>query len=283
MAGPAVAAGPADVAGGQPRAVALFVPCFVDQLYPGAAIAALQVLERLGCRVTVPAGAACCGQPPANAGFEREGARALRAFVEAFSGGERIVVLSGSCAGHVREHAPALGEAGAAVGQAAVEFCAFLYDELGVAAVAGLGATFPFRIGVHIGCHTLRRLGLARASELQLPAFDKVRALLGTVAGLSFAEAARPDECCGFGGSFAVTEPAVSAKLGRDRLRAYRAAGAEAIVSTDLSCLMHLNGLARRASAPLRMLHVAQVLAGDTVAAGHRVEGRAAAPPATSP
>ncbi len=248
--------------------LALFVPCFVDQLYPDAAIAALRVLERLGCEVAVPPGAACCGQPPANAGFGRAGEEALRRFGESFAGFDRIVVLSGSCAAHLRDHAPGLGRAGVAVADATVEFCAFLHDELGVAAVAALGAAYPRRVGVHIGCHSLRRLGLARASELQLPPWDKVRALLATVRGLSFAEPERPDECCGFGGAFAVTEPAVSARMGRDRLRAYRAAGAEAIVSTDLSCIMHLEGLARRAGAPLPMLHVAQVLAGDVVPAG---------------
>lgn len=266
-----------------PPRVALFVPCFVDQLYPTAAIAALGVLERLGCEVAVPDGAACCGQPPANAGFEQEGERALRRFVRAFSGAERVVVLSGSCAAHVREHAPALGGAGGDVAGATVEFCAFLHDELGVEAVAALGAALPLRVGVHIGCHALRRLGLARPSELQRPAFDKVRALLATVRGLSFAEPERPDECCGFGGVFSVTESAVSAKMGRDRLRTYAAAGAQAIVSTDLSCMMHLDGLARREGVRVPMLHVAQVLAGDAVAAGHAGEGSPGAAPATSP
>ncbi len=263
--------------------VALFVPCYIDQLYPAAGIAAVRVLERLGCDVAVPAGAACCGQPPANAGLEREGERALGRFVAAFAGCERVVVLSGSCAAHIREHAGALGEAGEAVARATVEFCAFLHDEIGVAAVAGLGAALPLCVAVHIGCHTLRRLGLARASELGVPSFDKVRSLLATVQGLRFAEPARPDECCGFGGTFAVNEAAVSAKMGRDRLREYRAAGAAAIVSTDMSCIMHLEGLARADGTRLPMVHVAQVLAGDAVAAGAGAVGAPATPQATSP
>ena len=241
--------------------VALFAPCYVDQLYPRVAIAALELLERLGIDVEVPQGAACCGQPPANAGFERAGLPALASFVRTFADCEQIVVLSGSCALHVRAHAAHLGAPGEQVANRTIEFCAFLHDVVGVDRVAALGAVFAQRVAVHIGCHALRGLGLASPSELQVERFDKVRALLATVRGLSFAELSRPDECCGFGGSFAVGEPAVSAKMGRDRLRDYAGGGADAVVSTDVSCLMHLQGLARRDGAALPMLHVAEVLA----------------------
>jgi L-lactate dehydrogenase complex protein LldE len=114
----------------------------------------------------------------------------------------------------------------------------------------------------------LRGLGLAKPSELQGPPFNKVRALLETVQGLTFAEMARPDECCGFGGTFAVSEVAISAKMGRDRLRDYARAEVDAVVSTDMSCLMHLGGLSRRAGADLPMLHVAEVLASNPGANG---------------
>ena len=235
--------------------IALFVPCYVDQLFPRAAIAALEVLERLGVSVAVPDGAVCCGQPPANAGFERSAEPTLARFVDTFAPYDRVVVLSGSCAVHVRTHGAS------PVAERTTEFCAFLHDEIGVDAVRSLGAEFPRRVGVHIGCHGLRGLGLATPSEIQRPGVDKVRALLGTVRGLTLAEPSRRDECCGFGGTFAVAEPELSAKMGRDRLRDYAAAGAEAIVSTDMSCLMHLGGLSRRAGTRLPMLHVAEVLA----------------------
>ncbi|MBV9879586.1 MAG: (Fe-S)-binding protein [Gemmatirosa sp.] len=240
--------------------VALFVPCYVDQLYPHVAIAALGLLEALGITVAVPEGAACCGQPPANAGFERRAEHTLGAFVSTYAPYDRVVVLSGSCAVHVRSHAGSLGAAGAQVAERTTELCAFLHDEVGLDAVASLGASFPRRVAVHVGCHALRGLGLARPTELQGPRFDKVRALLGTVQGLTFAELSRPDECCGFGGTFAVAEPAISAKMGRDRLRDYDAHDAEAVVSTDVSCLMHLGGLAARGGVRLPMLHVAEVL-----------------------
>jgi L-lactate dehydrogenase complex protein LldE len=248
---------------------ALFVPCYIDQFYPHVAIAALTVLERLGVQVDVPEGAACCGQPSANAGFARAGHSPLARFVDVYAEYERIIVLSGSCAVHVRLHAGEVvahggraDAAGARVAERTTEFCSFLHDEVGAAALAELGAAHAGRVAVHLGCHGLRGLGLARPSELQIRPFDKVRALLAAVRGLEIAELSRPDECCGFGGTFAVGEPAVSVKMGRDRLRDFSSHGAQAVVSTDMSCLMHLDGLARRERLALPMYHVAEVLAG---------------------
>jgi L-lactate dehydrogenase complex protein LldE len=247
--------------------IALFVPCFVDQLYPRVAIAALDVLDRLGVRVDVPGGAACCGQPPANAGFERAGGAALGQFVRTFTRYDTTIVLSGSCAMHVRSHAASLDADGSRVAASAIEFCSFLHDVVGVERVATLNAKRSARAAVHIGCHALRGLALASPSELRVPHFDKVRTLLETVQGLTFAEPERQDECCGFGGSFSVTEPDVSARMGRDRLRDYRQSGANLVVSTDISCVMHLAGLASRDGQRLPMLHVAEVLSGSTAAA----------------
>ncbi len=248
--------------------VALFVPCYVDQLYPNVAIAALTVLERLGVTVTIPDGAACCGQPLANAGFGREGTPPLARLVETYAPFERIVVLSGSCAMHVRAHAAEVGrvraDAGTRVAARTTELCTFLHDEIGLEAVSALNASFPGRVGIHIGCHGLRGLGLARPTELQVRPFNKVRALLETVRGVDVRDLARPDECCGFGGTFSVGEPDVSAKMGRDRLRDYRESGVDAVVSTDVSCLMHLSGLAHRDGSALPMLHVAELLAAGS-------------------
>jgi L-lactate dehydrogenase complex protein LldE len=241
--------------------IALFAPCYVDQLYPQVAIAALRVLERLGVDVDVPSGAVCCGQPPSNAGFERSGESALRSFVKTFAEYDRTIVISGSCTLHVCAHASTFGAAGAHVAARTMEFCTFLHDVVGVDRVSELDATFERHVAVHIGCHGLRGLGLAAPSELQVGRYDKVRALLSTVRGLTFSDIERPDECCGFGGSFAVTEPAVSAKMGRDRLRDYKCGNADLVVSTDVSCLMHMEGLARREGITLPMKHVAEVLA----------------------
>ncbi|MEJ2503373.1 MAG: (Fe-S)-binding protein [Gemmatimonadota bacterium] len=260
--------------------VALFVPCFIDQLYPEVAIATLRVLERAGCEVEYPPDQTCCGQPMANAGHERDAASTMRNFVRTFAGYEHIVAPSGSCVAHVRAHygrstavgpdggpARADDDAGAgwkadvrAVRERTFELCQVLTDVLDV---RELGASFPHRVGLHPGCHALRMLGLARPSEIQAPPFDRVRDLLQRVDGLELVELDRPDECCGFGGTFAVTEAATSAKMGRDRIRDHVEHGAEVIVSTDMSCLMHLDGLIRRDGSPVRVLHVAEVL--DTV------------------
>src|SRR3954464_8136766 len=254
--------------------VAMFVPCYIDQFFPHVAIAALTVLERLGLSVDVPEGAACCGQPSANAGFAREGHSTIARFVDVYAPYERIIVLSGSCAVHVKQHAGEVAAhggradtAGAGVAARTTELCTFLHDEVGVDWITGLGATYHGCVAVHIGCHALRGLGMAKPSELQIRPFDKVRALLGAVRGLEIADLARPDECCGFGGTFAVGEPAVSTKMGRDRLRDVTTHGAQAVVSTDMSCLMHLDGLARREKMGLPMYHVAELLAGTAGAA----------------
>jgi L-lactate dehydrogenase complex protein LldE len=243
--------------------VALFAPCFVDQLYPRIAIAALHVLQRLGVEVEVPSAAACCGQPPANAGFEADAGDALDRFVRTFASYERVVVLSGSCALHIRNHAGARGAVGRSVAAATMEFTGFLHDAIGVASVARLGGRLERRVAVHIGCHGLRGLGLATPTEIPTHRVDKVSAVLGAVAGVSFVRPSRPDECCGFGGTFAVAESAVSAKMGRDRLLDYASTDADAVVSTDPSCMMHLAGLARaqRGRTSVPFLHVAEFLA----------------------
>jgi L-lactate dehydrogenase complex protein LldE len=165
-------------------------------------------------------------------------------------------------AGEVVAHGGRADGAGARVAEHTTEFCTFLHDEVGVSRIADLGASFKKRVATHIGCHALRGMGLARPSELQIRPYNKVRALLGAVRGVEFVELTRPDECCGFGGTFAVAEPDISAKMGRDRLRDFTSHDAEAVVSTDMSCLMHLDGLARRERVGIPMYHVAEVLAG---------------------
>lgn len=248
--------------------VALFVPCYIDQFYPRVAVATLELLERLGCEVEFPPGQTCCGQPMANAGYERESHGAMRLYVEQFASYDYIVAPSGSCVLHVREHYDALPQTEAVrhVRARTYELCGFLSDVLRVEA---LEAAFPHRVGLHASCHGLRGLCLARPSEILAgPPFDKVRALLDLVRGLELVPLDRPDECCGFGGTFAVTEEAVSVRMGRDRIRDHLAHGAEVITGTDMSCLMHLEGLVRRERLPVRVLHVAEILNGAEISSG---------------
>jgi L-lactate dehydrogenase complex protein LldE len=242
--------------------VGLFVPCYIDQFYPAAAIATLELLEKSGCSVGYPLEQTCCGQPLGNAGFEKDSVGVMRHFVDCFAGFDYVVTPSGSCALHVREHYGALEQdAGVRrVRARTMELCEFLVDVLGISEI---DADFPHRVGLHAGCHGLRGLRLGLPTELGGPGPDKVRQLLERVRGIRLVELDRRDECCGFGGSFAVTEEAVSVKMGRDRLRDHVANGAEVITSADMSCLMHLDGLARRERLPLRVAHVAEILNGS--------------------
>ena len=241
--------------------VALFAPCFVDQFYPRAAVATLELLEALGFRVAVPDGAACCGQPTANAGFATASASAEAAFERTFGPFDAVVTPSGSCAAHLRAH---VGGAGARTR----EVSEFLRDEVGPDRLRALGARWDARVGVHVGCHALRGLGLATPTEAGPTAAgptgtlrdDAVRDLLGAVEGLDVVDLARPDECCGFGGTFAVAEPAVSVAMGQARLADHVGAGAQAVITTDLSCAMHLGALARRGGRALPFVHLAEAL-----------------------
>lgn len=241
--------------------IALFVPCYVDQLYPAVGLAAARVLERFGCEVVYPEDQTCCGQPMANSGFPGEAAPLARRFLDVFEGHDAVVCPSGSCTSMVRNHYHGLvgqDPRSRAVQAATFELCEFLVDVLGVTRVPG---RLPRRVGLHQSCHGLRELRLASGSERRVAPFDKVGPLLGSIEGLELVSLTRPDECCGFGGTFAVLEPAVSAVMGRDRIADHLRAGAEVVTGTDVSCLMHMAGLARREGRPVVFRHVAELLA----------------------
>lgn len=242
--------------------VALFVPCYIDQLYPHVARATLELLEKQGVTVAVPPGQTCCGQPMANAGCEHEALPVYRHFVETFAGYDHVVAPSGSCTYHVRHHYERLpaSEAVAQVRAHTWELCQFLREVL---AVTTFNVTFPYHVGLHPGCHGQRGLRLAPASERPAdPTPDVLRTLLQSIDGLTLTTPDRADECCGFGGTFSGTEAAVSARMGRDRLHDYLRNGTEVLTSGDMSCLVHLDGLIRRERLPLRVMHIAEILNG---------------------
>lgn len=241
--------------------IGLFVPCYVDQFYPGVAVATLRLLESLGHRVSFPAGQTCCGQPMANSGFERLSQPCFDRYVEAFRGYDCVVGPSGSCVLHLKDHlhyAPD-PEAAAFLQKNTYELCEFLTD---VAQLERLpSARFPHRVGLHTSCHGQRGLGLSSASELMVPPFSKPERLLSLVEGLELVPLSMADECCGFGGTFSVFEEALSVKMGNDRLEDHLSHGAEYITGGDMSCLMHLEGLARRQQRPVKIIHLAEILA----------------------
>ncbi|HCN79342.1 MAG TPA: Fe-S oxidoreductase [Verrucomicrobiales bacterium] len=235
----------------------LFIPCYMDQLYPRAAHATLRLLERLGHEVECPDTPACCGQPMSNSGHAALGEDFVDAFARRYAGYERVVSPSASCLLHLKEGLEARGHP---LAHHAHELCEFLHD---VERVEAFDAAFPHRVGLHQGCHGLRGLGLGRPSERMEPHFSKPERLLKRVRGLELVELDRPDECCGFGGSFAVFESDVSAAMGSDRVADHAGHGAEFITSTDMSCLMHLGGLAARSHPRIKVLHIAEILAGE--------------------
>jgi L-lactate dehydrogenase complex protein LldE len=233
--------------------VALFVPCYVDQFYPQVGIASAEVLERYGCRVIFPEEQTCCGQPMYNSGCWDDARPLAERFARVFAPYEHVVTPSGSCASMVRNHYVDLIGRGVSV----YELCEFLHDVLN----AKPRGRFPHKVGLHRSCHGLRELRLGSGSERLVPRTDKVRDVLSGIEALELLEPSRPDECCGFGGTFALDEPEVSCRMGRDRIADHERAGAEFVTATDVSCLMHLEGLLRRDHKPIGVLHVAEILA----------------------
>jgi L-lactate dehydrogenase complex protein LldE len=242
--------------------VALFVPCYIDQLYPDVAFASLELLAAQGVEAEVPGNQTCCGQLLTNRGVVTQ-ARPLAASFEAcFAAYDYVVCPSGSCTAALHHHASWLGAPAGGAASRALELCQFLVQVLGVRRA---GMAFPHRVALHESCHGLRELGLGRPSELGAIAGSSespARQLLASVPELQLVEPERADECCGFGGSFAVEEEQVSARMGSDRASGFERAGAEVVTSADMSCLMHMAGLARRQRRPLSFLHIAQVLMG---------------------
>lgn len=245
--------------------VALFIPCYVDQLAPSVGLATVAVLERAGCEVSYDPDQTCCGQPLFNLGAAAEASRLARAHLERFAGSEAVVCPSGSCVSAVRNHYPELG-VGLEPEQAALrartyELSEFLVRVLGR---TELGARFPHKVGLLQSCHGLRELGLGTPSERAgAAAPGTVDTLLAQVDGLELLRPERPDECCGFGGSFSVVFPEVSARMGRERLAALTRTGAEYVTGTDTSCLLHLEGLRQRLGFGPRAIHLAEVLAAE--------------------
>ncbi len=237
----------------KPR-VALFATCLVDALFPDVGRATVQLLERLGQPLEFPLEQTCCGQMHANSGyFEVD---LVRRYVDAFSPYDAVVVPSGSCAASIRHQHPMIARAGGDEALAAAaeslaakthELSQFVIDVLGIDDV---DAYFPHRVAYHPTCHSLRLLGVG----------DRPLRLLRNVRGIDLVELPRWDECCGFGGTFAVKNPDVSAAMLADKMEAVIQSGAEVLCAGDRSCLMHIGGGLERVRAGVRTLHLAEIL-----------------------
>jgi L-lactate dehydrogenase complex protein LldE len=213
-------------------------------------IASLELLEKLGCEVNYPKNQTCCGQPMANSGFQHITGDIDKHNQQLFAHAEYVVCPSGSCTLHLKDHVfhqqPKV-----------MELCEFMTDIL---KVTEQYASFPFKVGLHQSCHGLRGLQLAKSSELVEEPYSKMEPLLAMVKKLDLRIPEKADECCGFGGTFAVSEEAVSAKMGQDRCNDFEDIEVDYITSPDMSCLMHLEGTLNRKGSKTRVIHVAEIL-----------------------
>lgn len=232
----------------------MFIPCYVDQIYPEVGVSVVRVLRRLGVDVVYPEGQTCCGQPAFNSGFMDEARGVARHFLDTFEENfDHIVCPSGSCATMISHYYPFIYEGSPEAGRAEAlapkvrEFSDFLVNVLGV---TDLGVRHTGKAVFHCGCHQRRELGLLEESQK----------LLREVDGLDLLDWENEELCCGFGGTFAVKMPDVSTAMADEKIKALEKSGADTLISGDSSCLMHLAGRLRRTGHDTRVLHLAQIL-----------------------
>jgi len=237
--------------------VGLFVTCLVDLFRPSVGFAAVKLLEDAGCRVEVPEAQTCCGQPAFNSGDKADAAAIARNVIAAFKGFDFVVAPSGSCGGMIVKHYPELIEPGSADHAAAVELAGRTHELVSfltrVMKVDRVEASFPARATYHDSCSGLRELGIKA----------EPRKLLASVEGVSLREMTDAEVCCGFGGTFCVKYPGISDKMLEKKLKHIQATGADTLIAGDLGCLMNMAGKLKREGSPVKVRHIAEVLAGD--------------------
>ena len=238
--------------------IGLFVPCYVDALFPEVGVATYKLLKSLGLDVDYPEKQTCCGQPMGNAGFQNKAEKLVEDYDQLFKDFDYVVAPSASCASYVRFFHPGIVNHECKAAAKTMDLVEFLHDVL---QLKHLNARFPHKVSLHNSCHGVRELGLSSPSERNVPRYNKIKDLLQLVDDITVVEPERPDECCGFGGMFSVEEPAVSTRMGKDKLRRHIETGAEYITGPDSSCLMHLGGIAKKNGETIKFIHVAQILA----------------------
>ena len=232
--------------------VAIFVPCYIDQFFPHVAQAMVEILDRLGVKVDFPPEQTCCGQPAFNSGAWDEARKVVRPFAKAFEPYDWVICPSGSCTAMARvffEHLFPDDPSITNVGKCVVEFTEFLVNVLGV---TDLGAKFPHKVTLHIGCHGRRELGIV----------NQPVELLKNVKGLTYCPLPQMEDCCGFGGTFSVKFPNISLDMGRTKVKNIKESGAEIVCSIDSSCIMHFGGIMQLdpEMKKIKTMHIAEIL-----------------------
>ena len=238
------------------KTVTLFIQCLVDTIYPEVAQAMVQVFRRLGIGLTCPTDQTCCGQPAFNSGYRQSARAAAKHFIEVFADAEQIVCPSGSCVNMVRHHYAELFPNDSRWLQRAqnlagrvFEFSEYLVDVLGV---EDLGVRFDGKVTYHDSCHLLRGIGVQ----------EQPRKLLANVLGTELVEMHNSDYCCGFGGAFSVKYPDISNAMVADKVKNIIDTGADTVVGCDMGCLMNIQGKLSRMGSSIKVMHIAQILAG---------------------
>ncbi len=237
--------------------IGLFIPCLV---YPEVGVATYKLLKHLGLDVDYPLDQTCCGQPMANAGFEKQAIPLAEKFEDKFKGYDYVVAPSVSCTAFVKLNYPRLlkGHHECTTSNKIMDVVEFLHDVVKVEKRLG---TFPHKVSLHNSCHGVRELGLSSPSEENIPKFNKIKDLLELVDGIQVVEPERSDECCGFGGMFSIEETAISAQMGKDKVERHIQTGAEYVTGPDCSCLMHMAGVAKKQGLNIEFKHVVNILA----------------------
>jgi L-lactate dehydrogenase complex protein LldE len=237
--------------------IGLFVTCLVDMMRPSIGFAAVKLLEDAGCTVEVPETQTCCGQPAYNSGDRADAIALARNVIAAFKGFDFVVVPSGSCGGMIIKHYPELFAEGSADHRAAIELSERTHELVSfltrVLAVEKVEAQFVAKATYHDSCSGLRELGIK----------SEPRRLLASVEGVSLMEMTDSEVCCGFGGTFCVKYPGISDKMLEKKLKHIHATGADTLIAGDLGCLMNMAGKLKREGSPVKVRHIAEVLAGD--------------------
>lgn len=245
--------------------IGLFIPCFMNELYPQSCMATLKLLEKLNLDVEYPIEQTCCGQPMANSGCSKDIEKLAHRFVNTFKDYDYVVAPSGSCVTMVKEHYEPFFEDDKnyeKIKTSIYEITEFLHD---IIKVESFDSTFNFKVGVHNSCHGHRVLRLGSASELNITPFNKLKNLLSKVKGIEIVELNRDDECCGFGGTFCVTEEAISVAMGKDRIKDHLDSKVEVMTGADMSCLMHMQGIINRDKNPIKVMHISEILLGEAI------------------
>ncbi|MDA2935096.1 (Fe-S)-binding protein [Acidobacteria bacterium AH-259-D05] len=235
--------------------VSLFVTCLIDQFFPQVGLSTIKILKKFGVEVEFESRQTCCGQPAFNTGYVDETRQVAEHFLKIYRDSHQIVVPSGSCATMIKCFLPKLFPEGSSkrqlaeeIGKRTFELSDFLSTVLGI---QDTGARFPQVVTYHDSCHLLRELGIS----------SQPRRLIRSIEEIDFREMKNSHRCCGFGGTFSVKFPDVSAAIGDEKVEWIRDSGARYVIASDVSCLMHIDGLLRRNQVPVQTMHLAELLA----------------------